>query len=418
EHFKFEDFAILYRTNAQSRIFEEALRKKNVPYKIYGGLSFYQRKEIKDILAYFRLVINPLDNEAFKRIVNYPARGIGDTTLNKLDQGALAAGVSIWDMACSLKTKNEIGLNSGTVNKLNLFTELIQGFIDKNEQTEAFDLASAIATGSGLLKDLYLDQSPEGLSKYENIQELLNGIQEFTINAREEGSANNLHDYLADVALLTDQDNEKPEDRDKVALMTVHSAKGLEFKVVFIVGVEDQLFPASYGGQPVTQQAMEEERRLFYVALTRAEKKAYLSFAKQRYQWGKLEFCKPSRFITEIDSRFLEATDSRMFSIFGRPEPSATVTQQQVQQRIQTASQPSMMRKLAGLKEAGMNATAFQGDDPSLLLPGMIVEHQRFGQGKILQLEGENQNMKATVFFQSAGQKQLLLKFAKLKIVK
>ncbi len=418
EHYTASDFAILYRTNMQSRIFEEALRKKNIPYKIYGGLSFYQRKEVKDLISYFRMIINPLDNEAFKRIINYPARGIGSTTLGKLEQQAIASGVSLWETLDSLRSGDHSAFNAGTFGKLIDFANLLQSLIDHREEMEAFDLASAIATNSGLLKDLYLDRSPEGLSRYENIQELLNGIQEFTTNAREEGRSNNLHDYLSDVALLTDQDNERPEDRNKVTLMTVHSAKGLEFKIVFIVGVEDQLFPASYGGQAVTQQQLEEERRLFYVALTRAEEKAYLSFAKQRYQWGKLEFCRPSRFITDIDPCYLEAEDRNAMSSFARPEVTASVPGSSQPRSVPQSVPMSMLKRLSGLKETGGGAASFQGDDPALFQPGMIVEHQRFGQGKILQLEGENPNLKATVFFQSAGQKQLLLKFAKLKIVK
>lgn len=418
EHYNASDFAILYRTNMQSRIFEEALRKKNVPYKIYGGLSFYQRKEVKDLISYFRMVINPLDNEAFKRIINYPARGIGNTTLSKLEQQAMASETSLWEALNSLKNGDHSAFNAGTLGKLSGFADLLQELIDKREELEAFDMASAIATNSGLLKDLYLDRSPEGLSRYENIQELLNGIQEFTTNAREEGRPNNLHDYLSDVALLTDQDNERPEDRNKVTLMTVHSAKGLEFKIVFIVGVEDQLFPASYGGQAVTQQQLEEERRLFYVALTRAEQKVYLSFAKQRYQWGKLEFCRPSRFITDIDPCFLEAEDRNAMSSFARPEVTAATSGSFHPKSTSPSVPMSMLKRLSGLKETGGGAASFQGDDPSLFQSGMTVEHQRFGQGKILQLEGEAPNLKATVFFQSAGQKQLLLKFAKLKIVK
>jgi len=429
-HYSYLDYAILYRTNAQSRIFEEALRKRNIPYKIYGGLSFYQRKEIKDLLSYFRLVINPKDNEALKRVINYPARGIGDTTLGKLEQAALAEGVSIFEVVKKTPQENPAGLNKGTLNKLVEFTGLIEQFEEKAQIADAYELAGLIATQTGIMKDLYRDQTPEGLSRFENIQELLNGIQEFTINAREEGLPNALGNYMEDVALLTDQDSDKEEDRDKVTLMTVHSSKGLEFKNVFIVGVEENLFPsAPMGGANPSIESFEEERRLFYVALTRAEENAYLSFAKQRYRWGKLDFCNPSRFITEVDPRYLdlpedngigydrEPTVAGGYAGFRKPQPEQPTAP--TQPGRQTATNPQMMnQKLMQLREAKKQNQNFDGDDPRDIQSGMTVEHQRFGQGKVQQVEGTFPNLKATVFFPNAGQKQLLLKFAKLRIVR
>ena len=307
DHFQYVDYAILYRTNAQSRIFEEALRKRGIPYKIYGGLSFYQRKEIKDLLAYFRIIINPSDNEALKRVINYPARGIGQTTLAKLEKTALDTDTDIFKVITTLPNENPAKLNKGTIDKLKSFQTSINEFRKEMADMEAFELARKVAQQTGILKDLYNDKSPEGVSRYQNIEEMLNAIQEFTISAREEGRPGQLGDYMQDVALLTDQDNEKEEDRNKVTLMTVHSAKGLEFKNVFVVGLEENLFPSNQsGGRFIPKDALEEERRLFYVAITRAEKQVYLSFAGQRYKWGKLEFCRPSSFIYEIDQTYIE----------------------------------------------------------------------------------------------------------------
>lgn len=430
QHDKFEDFAILYRTNAQSRIFEEALRKRNIPYKIYGGLSFYQRKEIKDLLSYFRMVINPKDNEALKRIINYPARGIGDTTLNKLEQAALAEGTHIFDIVEKTATANHAGLNKGTVAKLQEFAGQISQFSALSATADAYELAGAVATQTGMMKDLYRDQTPEGLSRFENIQELLNGIQEFTINAREEGQPNALENYMEDVALLTDQDNDKDEDRDKVTMMTVHSSKGLEFKNVFIVGLEENLFPAApMGSSAPSIESLEEERRLFYVALTRAEENAVISFAKQRYRWGKLDFCNPSRFIAEVDARYLSLPDDNSMGFdrdsataggyggFRKPQP-AQPSPTLPGQRPAGSNPQAMNQKLLQLRDAKKQNQNFDGDDSCDIQPGMIVEHQRFGQGKVQQVEGVFPNLKAVVFFQNAGQKQLLLKFAKLRIVR
>lgn len=422
DHFMFSDYAILYRTNAQSRIFEEALRKRNIPYRIYGGLSFYQRKEIKDLLSYFRMVINPKDNEAFKRVINYPARGIGQTSLTKLEQFAAQNNICIWEFATNIPLLLS-EFNKGTAAKINDFTRLIEIFREKLETHDAFALASEIATGTEIMKDLYKDQSPEGVSRFENIQELLNGIQEFSISAKEEGTPDKLNSYMEDVALLTDQDTDKPDDNDRVTMMTIHSAKGLEFKNVFIVGVEENLFPSNQDGKK-TLDDFEEERRLFYVALTRAEQHAYISYARQRYKWGKLEFCNKSRFIDEIDPRYLNMPVEKDPAFYNgsadlpfsvpKPRPQSTLIPGL---KPSPVNQPEMHRKLSSLREAKKEADAVDYSNPEDIQAGMIVEHQRFGRGKVLQMEGKMPDIQATVFFQNAGKKQLLLKFAKLRII-
>lgn len=425
DHFKYEDFAILYRTNAQSRIFEEALRKRNIPYKIFGGLSFYQRKEIKDLLAYFRLVINARDNEAFKRIVNYPARGIGQTTIGKLEQAASSMEVPIFEVAIKSQ-ENPAGLNRGTLSKLEGFISFINIFREKVDNNDAYEIVTEIATQTGILKDLYKDQTPEGLSRFENIQELLNGIQEFTISAREEGRPARLENYMEDVSLLTDQDSEKPEDKDKVSLMTVHMAKGLEFKNVFLVGLEENLFPSNQTGNKSAED-FEEERRLFYVAITRAEQNAFISYARQRYKWGKLEFCNPSRFIEEIDANYVDMPAEKEQLSFFEDEPKNTFSKPRTNRlqpinssikRNPVVNTQEFNNKLKKLREVKKEGGAFDASPPSQIQSGMTVEHQRFGKGKVLQVEGQVPNLKATVFFQNVGQKQLLLRFAKLKIVK
>ncbi len=424
DHYRFEDFAILYRTNAQSRIFEESLRKRNIPYKIFGGLSFYQRKEIKDLLAYFRFVINPKDNEAFKRIVNYPARGIGNTTVSKLEQAASRHGVSIAEIISEKKDENPAQLNRGTLTKIDNFNNQIELFREKLKIGDAYEVATEVATQTGILKDLYKDQTPEGLSRFDNIQELLNGIQEFTLTAREEGQPSLLQNYMEDVALLTDQDSEKPEDHDKVSLMTVHMAKGLEFKNVFVAGLEENLFPSNQTGIK-TAEEFEEERRLFYVAVTRAEENLFISYARQRYKWGKLEFCNPSRFIEEIDTVYLDTPEEKDLSFFDdEPVSKINHTIKRVQSPVQkgfrnpVVNSTEFSNKLKKLREVKKELSEFDGSPPSEIQAGMTVEHQRFGKGKVLQVEGQIPNLKATVFFQNTGQKQLLLKFAKLKIIR
>ena len=421
DHYINLDYAILYRTNAQSRIFEEALRKRNIPYKIYGGLSFYQRKEIKDLLAYFRIIINNADNEALKRIINYPARGIGQTTLSKLETAALNAEKSIWQVISELPETNPANLNRGTITKILKFVQLINKFIGYANELEAFEAAKTIAEETEILTELYNDKSPEGLSRHENIQELLNGIQEFSINSKEEGQPGKLENFLEDVALLTDQDTDKDEDKNKVTLMTIHSAKGLEFKNVFVVGLEENLFPSGQALETNKPEALEEERRLFYVALTRAKENAWFSYANQRYRWGNLDFCTPSRFLEEMDEKFLDEVEkAASFRKNAQPQsggsPGGTTGRSMLSFQNQKV-QHVFNRKLVSLKETRQNKQDFTSDSPDKIQVGMTVEHQRFGEGKVLKKEGIPPNIKATVFFQNAGKKELLLKFAKLRIV-
>jgi DNA helicase II / ATP-dependent DNA helicase PcrA len=423
DHFRCADYAILYRTNAQSRIFEESLRKRNIPYKIYGGLSFYQRKEIKDLLAYFRVIVNPDDNEAVKRIINYPARGIGQTTLSKLENQSSESGTSIWALLTSRGQEDQMALNAGTRSKLDHFEGLISGFREMALTKSAFELASLVARETGILKDLYNDKTPEGFSRYKNIEELLNAIQEFTTSATEEGRDKGIGGYLQDVALLTDQDNEKDEDRDKVTLMTVHSAKGLEFKIVFVVGLEKNLFPSVQHGDFLSQEEYEEERRLFYVALTRAKQQVYLSYANQRYRWGKLEFCQPSPFIREIDPEFVETTHGEKNLFVQKLSNTPQVNRFSPGNgtgRMETSAvlRSNLMRKLDQMKADNLQDNTSTTENMTGIVPGTMVEHQRFGIGKILQVEGVAPDLKATVFFHNAGQKQLLLRFAKLRIIK
>ncbi len=429
EKLPYSDFAILYRTNAQSRIFEEALRKRNIPYKVYGSISFYQRKEIKDLLAYLRLIVNSQDDEALKRIINYPARGIGKTTLQKLESIANQKEQSIWEI---LKTHNTDTLlfNRGTISKLQSFVDLMNTFRKKLSTTNAYDLASEVAASTGILKELHNGNSPEEISKYENLEELLNGIREFVENNEEGLELVTIGNYLENVSLLTDADNEKEEDRNKVTIMTVHSAKGLEFSDVYIAGVEEELFPSrmSYN----IPQSMEEERRLFYVAVTRAKKRVTITYTQSRYRWGSPVDCKPSRFIEEIDAEFMDRTDDfqqkeTIWQNDSLAGSRSNVHNQKINNRQTFAPPVKEKSKLTRISQAGNIPTNssksidpnFKADDPSHIQTGMRVEHQRFGIGKVLQLEGEFPNKKALVHFQEINQqKQLLLKFAKLRIVK
>ncbi len=423
EHDNYSDFAILYRTNAQSRVFEEVLRKRNIPYKIYGGLSFYQRKEIKDLLAYFRLVINQKDDESFKRIINYPVRGIGATTIGKLEEFANQSNSSMFAVASDSILLQKAGLNGGAAKKVTEFITLIETFSDRSVTLEAYEMAQRIASEAGILSELYQDKSPENISRYENTQELLNAIQQFTLSAVEEGHSALLANFLEEVSLLTDQDNEKTEDFDKVTLMTVHSSKGLEFKNVFVVGLEENLFPSGFSGT-MTLPELEEERRLFYVALTRAKHSAFLSFAQQRFKWGKTEFCNPSRFIGEIDSQYLDMQSSRFFQHHLSNDNSKMSTgfdRSHFEKTERTSFSPPKPSGTLGANYRRGNDPVpnepFDADDPNSLQIGMFVEHQRFGRGKIVDIEGLMPEKKAKVFFANAGEKQLLLKFAKLKIV-
>ena len=421
-----KDFAILYRTNAQSRAMEEALRKINIPYRIYGGLSFYQRKEVKDLLAYFRLTINNKDEESLKRVINYPARGIGNRTVEKIMVAAEETDRSMWETMANLK-KHPISISSAAESKVLDFVSTIKSYSFQAGTENAYKLAELIASSSGILKDLYDSQSPEALSKYENLQELLNGIKEFAENWHEnnlEGEPDDftgpsLSDFLQDIELLTDADVGDPNDNDKVSLMTIHAAKGLEFPFVYIVGLEENLFPSQLAVN--SRSEIEEERRLFYVALTRARKKVFLSYATSRYRWGNLIYCEPSRFMEEIDSKYLSFPDSldgppmnrgpqRSINWF-RKKPKSTKTTH--------GHTPSPLKKsLVRLhKVAKKDNQDFEYDDTKSLQVGMEVEHQRFGFGKVLHIEGVMPNQKAIVFFSAAGQKQLLLKYAKLKII-
>jgi DNA helicase II / ATP-dependent DNA helicase PcrA len=421
DHCKNDDFAILYRTNAQSRIFEESLRKRDIPYKIYGGLSFYQRKEIKDLLSWFRLIINPDDNEALKRVINYPPRGIGQTTITKLESQAINNSSSIWKTIGGLFGNKQDNFNSGTLQKLKEFVKLADHFREMVISESAVSLARSVVNETGILKELYSDNTQEGRSRYENIDELLNGIRDFCLTALEEDRGASIGDYLQEVSLLTDQDNEKDENKNKVTLMTVHAAKGLEFKFVFIVGLEKNLFPSSQPGQPVTKEEYEEERRLFYVALTRAEQQVFLSHAGQRFRWGKTEFCQPSPFIDEIDPETIEFTAQTNGFTRGKTMPGMSVLfdKSENENRISKISatlKTGLHRKIDSL--INENSNPLPGDAPETILPGSTVEHQRFGIGKVLQIEGTPPDLKATVFFHNAGQKILLLRFARLRIIR
>jgi DNA helicase-2/ATP-dependent DNA helicase PcrA len=443
-------FAILYRTNAQSRSMEEALRKLNVPYRIYGGMSFYQRKEIKDLISYFRLVCNPRDEEAFKRVINYPTRGIGQTTVDKLMVAAAEKEMSIWDML--LEHLGDLGFHSGTRKAIADFVLMIQGFQTMLPTHAAAILGEEVARRTGILKDLFSDKTPEGVSRYENIQELLAGMKEFSERDAEGSDVpKTLSDFLIDVALLTDADNDDPNDNDRVSLMTIHSAKGLEFPHVHVVGLEEDLFPNLMAVQ--SRADLEEERRLFYVALTRAEKRCTLSYAMSRYKWGNLTSSEPSRFIEEIDAKYLELPRQSERAAFGGFTPDRGTPPWARQPRVvdrpadeRSSSKPVYGREKRapapeGRRPAGapapppapapdqrnlkritstgtpLQATASLGGPVPDLSEGMTVEHERFGKGKVLKIEGLPPDLKATIFFPSAGQKQLLLRFAKLTVV-
>lgn len=403
-----KDFVILYRTNAQSRSIEEALRKHGIAYRIYGGLSFYARKEVKDLLSYFRLVINPQDEEALLRVINYPARGIGKTTIERLLVAANVHQISIWDLI-NEQSLLPHDINRGALSKINDFVAMIKSFQALHETKSAFELAKHINSSVGLVAALKEDDSPEGISRIENIEELLNAIMEFSDKQVDEATGEQvgikLADFMQDIALLTDADKKDPDDDDYVSMMTIHAAKGLEFPYVFVVGIEENLFPSvqSLG----TRAELEEERRLFYVAITRAEKKLTLSYAESRYRWGNLSLCEPSRFLEEIDESLIDRprktgmrkkTSLDTMAGFSKMQPEAT-------QRADHSPNKSHAND------------DFEASDPDDLQNGMQVIHQKFGKGKIVNLEGNGPNKKATVQFAAYGQKQLLLKFARLKIV-
>ena len=466
---QYSDFAILYRTNAQSRSFEEEFRKQGIPYRIYGGLSFYQRKEIKDIIAYFRLVANPDDEEAIKRIINYPARGIGATTVLKIADCAHQNQVSFWEVI-GAPEQYGLAVNKGTMNKLETFRLLISSFIERAQTTDVYELGDAIIKESGISQDIMSGKDADDLARQENLEEFLSGMSAFVEERREEGRFDELflQDYLQDVALLTDADSDGDKDEPRVSLMTVHAAKGLEFPTVFVVGLEENIFPSPLSAASLRE--LEEERRLLYVAITRAEKHCILTNAKNRWRYGKMEFDNPSRFIDEIDSKLIDSQDEAGGSLFGsmsdQPEwaraqrprrPWEDAEQPRYSSRYQNskpvASQfvadpkPSLsegnfksVRALnaakrfmethsshpasrgigssaASVSSSSAAAASSAGSSSCGLQEGMKIEHQRFGRGTVLKIEGTGENTKATVEFVHSGTKQLLLKYAKFTVV-
>ena len=427
------DFAILYRTNSQSRSFEEQMRKDAIPYRIYGGLSFYQRKEIKDVIAYFRLIANPNDEEAFKRIVNYPARGIGDTTVGKIVQTAQTYGVSLWQVIKE-PVLFPMEVSKGTMTKLQNFRALIEGWMGRITTEDAYTLGHDIIMNSGISKDIYSGRNPEDISRQENLEEFLSGMQDFVESRREEDmqEAVYLPDFLQEVALLTDLDSDDGDSNDKVTLMTIHSAKGLEFPTVFVVGLEENIFPSPMSANSMRE--LEEERRLLYVAITRAEKHCILTCAQNRWRYGRMEYDTPSRFIRDIDPELLDMQSekggealpfeggSRSREWMQNPRPVATQFRADPKPRAVAPRQPEKPVDPFGPNfKRVYNAVAPRklATEPSAgdLREGATIEHQRFGVGEVIRIEGTGENTKATVQFRHAGTKQLLLKFAKFKII-
>ena len=413
---EYSDFAILYRTNAQSRVFEDTMRKEALPYRIYGGLSFYQRKEIKDVIAYFRLAVNPNDEEAFKRVINYPARGIGQTTMARIAEAANRNEVSLWGV---LNAPEQYGLDvsKSTMAKLDAFRELIATFVQQAQSAPANEIGMAIVKQSGIITDIYQDASPEGLSRQENVEELINSINDFCDTRTEEGNSNiSLSDYLSEVSLLSDVDTDKGGNEHKITLMTIHSAKGLEFATVFIVGMEEGLFPSQMvSGNP---REMEEERRLCYVAITRAKTRCYLSYAQCRFRYGKMEFSAPSRFLNDIDSRYLDRKNSLLNtrrSIFDEVELPWKRTNPSP--RISITSSPNTRTSQPIHDVPKPSPTMTKQDATGTLSVGQHIVHNRFGHGEVIKMEGYGENENATVRFDNVGTKQLLLKFAKYTIV-
>ncbi|MDC6386353.1 ATP-dependent DNA helicase [Flagellimonas taeanensis] len=420
------DFAVLYRTNSQSRAIEDALRKRDIPYRIYGGLSFYQRKEIKDVLAYLRLVINPKDEEALKRVINFPARGIGQTTIDRLVVAANQYGRSVFEVMEHLDKLN-LNINAGTKRKLDDFVTMIKSFQIMNEGGDAFTLSEHVAKKTGLLLEFKKDGTPEGIAKMENIEELLNGIKDFVEGQKELADATgSLTEFLEDVALATDMDKEVGDD-DRVALMTIHLAKGLEFPYVYVVGMEEDLFPSAMSMN--TRSELEEERRLFYVALTRAEKQAYLTYTQNRYRWGKLIDAEPSRFLEEIDEKYVEnltpINDGYRYKSLINADIFGEVDKSKLRQvKPQNGTPPSVqhpnenqLRKLRKLKPELSAPTKSGSDIDPGLVEGALVNHTRFGRGKILSIEGVGSDKKAEILFDQGGVKKLLLRFAKLEVL-
>ncbi len=422
ESIPYESFAILYRTNAQSRSLEEALRRLNIPYQIYGGLSFYQRKEIKDLIAYLRLTVNPNDEEALKRIINYPRRGIGDGSVAKLFVYANEKNISIWE-ALQSPSQYISGRIAGGIEN---FSILIKSFIIESQSKDAYSVATHIAKTTGILRELHSDKSVEGLARYENIQELLNGVKEFVDNPENEDKT--LGKFLQEVSLLTNAD-QNSELSDFVTLMTIHSSKGLEFKHTYVAGMEEELFPSLMMLE--SREDLEEERRLFYVAVTRAESSVTLSYALSRYRFGKLKNCEPSRFLQEIEPKYLDyqkrsAPQQKERSFGGYGSNKSKLSSGYGEKSISTKQSSSYGSLLDGLKKKDTykstisstktNTRSFSADDTSLLTEGMVIEHQKFGLGKVILIENKGQGRKAKVLFDKFGEKTLLLSFAKLKI--
>ena len=443
------DFAILYRTNAQSRSFEEALRKLNIAYKIYGGISFYQRKEIKDLLSYFRLIINNSDDESIKRIINYPARGIGQTTIDKLTVAALEHDISLWMVISNLKDFN-LGINAGISTKINDFVTQIKSFNLLLAYKDAYELANQIAVSCGIVKELYNDKTPEGVSRYENIQELLNGIKDFVeqprtpqenelneviksvidpsnsteFNEETDYSLKTLDEFMQEITLLTNVDKEDDKDGDKVSLMTVHAAKGLEFKYVYIVGLEENLFPSQLSIS--SRSDLEEERRLFYVAITRAEKQAVLSFATMRYRFGNITYCEPSRFINEIDDKYLDYPKENIQKKFSDDSFGGFRTNYLKNNKLDENAltnnektkaitfNPSNKKLIKINSNLSTSSSILDTKLNKNLIAGDWVLHDKFGKGQISALEGNWPETKANILFENVGQKSLLLKFARL----
>lgn len=402
----YSDVAILYRTNAQSRIFEEVLRKFSIPYKIYGGLSFFQRKEIKDVIAYFRIIINPRDEEALTRIINYPARGIGQTSIDKITQLAVRNSISMWDVIMHIEKASDI-LQKSTISKIAAFRTVILNFIQDLQNADAYSLASRIIEQSGIFADLKADTSVEGKNRFDNTQELLNGIKEFVEQETDEIYLTN---YIEKIALLTDIDADDTEKHNRITLMTVHSAKGLEFEHCFLVGLEEGLFPSTMNN--TSEHEVEEERRLFYVALTRAKKTATISYATSRRKWGNLDTCKPSRFIHEIDAQFTHNPYKQGFS-----EHNYSFLNKESYNQRQANPQTFNSFKKPVQATKSPKITDFEPDAPEMIQAGQTILHATFGKGIVKEIIGKHPESVAHIDFKISGEKKLLLKFAKLKVV-
>ncbi len=422
---EYDDFAILYRTNAQSRSFEEEFRRQGIPYRIFGGLSFYQRKEIKDIIAYFRLVVNPDDEEAFKRIINYPARGIGATTVQKISDCAHQNQTSFWDVACNPE-RSGLNVNKGTLAKIGKFCELINTYAAKVATTDVYELGDGLIKDSGISKDIFSSRDPDDLARQENLEEFLSGMQTFVEERREEGRTEEVYlaDYLQDVALLTDFDSKGDEDEPRVSMMTIHASKGLEFPTVFVVGLEENIFPSPMCADSPRQ--LEEERRLLYVAITRAERHCFLTNAKNRFRYGKMEFDNPSRFLHDIDSSFVTEESEGFGRTFGggfddggygsRMPWDREDDDELLRGNFKPVRSVKAARRVLGDASPAPSSASFSSSAGELH-KGSRIEHQRFGVGVVLQIEGKGENAKATVEFVNSGTKQLLLKFARFTIL-